>query len=74
MCPTGQACPDEGDACRPLVPLQGACQFGRDGQSIPRATVSGLTLAQINAFLHLLIRLPPRAKALTLQTTTVPSV
>ena len=31
LCPVGRFCPDEGNACRSLLPLGGTCQFGRDG-------------------------------------------
>ncbi|KAJ7592615.1 hypothetical protein C8J56DRAFT_856035 [Mycena floridula] len=32
LCPTGTFCPDEGDGCKPLVPVGGACQLNRDEQ------------------------------------------
>lgn len=30
-CPPGQFCPDEGDACQPLLPVGSLCQLNRDG-------------------------------------------
>lgn len=30
-CPTGQFCPDEGDACQPLLDVGSTCQLNRDG-------------------------------------------
>ncbi|KAN0120711.1 hypothetical protein V8E52_003980 [Russula decolorans] len=38
LCPTGSFCPDEGDACRPLVPVGQPCQFNRDDQCAPSNT------------------------------------
>jgi len=35
LCPLGSFCPDEGDACRPLVAVGGPCQFNRDDQCAP---------------------------------------
>ena len=35
LCPAGSFCPDEGDACRPLVPVGQPCQFNRDDQCAP---------------------------------------
>lgn len=35
MCPSGTFCPDEGSGCRPLVPVEGACQLNRDEQCAP---------------------------------------
>ena len=35
FCPTGSFCPDEGDACRPLVAVGQPCQFNRDEQCTP---------------------------------------
>jgi hypothetical protein len=35
LCPTGSFCPDEGDACRPLVAIGQPCQFNRDEQCTP---------------------------------------
>lgn len=31
-CPSGQFCPDEGDACQPWLPVGSACQLNRDGE------------------------------------------
>lgn len=31
-CPRGQFCPDEEDACQPLLPVGSACQLNRDGE------------------------------------------
>ena len=31
-CPKGQFCPDEGDACQPLLPIGSPCQLNRDGK------------------------------------------
>ncbi|KAG6334245.1 hypothetical protein ID866_4836 [Astraeus odoratus] len=31
-CPTGQFCPDEGDACQPLLTVGSPCQLNRDDQ------------------------------------------
>lgn len=30
-CPQGQFCPDEQDACQPLLPVGSPCQLNRDG-------------------------------------------
>ena len=38
LCPAGSFCPDEGDACRPLVPIGQPCQFNRDDQCVPSNT------------------------------------
>ena len=35
LCPAGSFCPDEGDACRPLVAVGQPCQFNRDEQCAP---------------------------------------
>ncbi len=35
LCPEGSFCPDEGDACRPLVAVGQPCQFNRDDQCAP---------------------------------------
>ncbi|KDQ19217.1 hypothetical protein BOTBODRAFT_27797 [Botryobasidium botryosum FD-172 SS1] len=35
MCHHGEYCPDEEDACRPLVTLGGACQLNRDDECKP---------------------------------------
>jgi hypothetical protein len=35
LCPAGSSCPDEGDACRPLVAFGQPCQFNRDDQCAP---------------------------------------
>ncbi|KAI0052286.1 hypothetical protein FA95DRAFT_1378769 [Auriscalpium vulgare] len=35
MCAAGSFCPDEGDACKPLVAAGNACQFNRDDQCAP---------------------------------------
>ena len=35
LCPAGSSCPDEGDACRPLVAVGQPCQFNRDDQCAP---------------------------------------
>lgn len=32
MCPQGEFCPDEGDACQPVMPLGSPCQLNRDDQ------------------------------------------
>ncbi|KAH0827508.1 hypothetical protein J3R83DRAFT_4221 [Lanmaoa asiatica] len=34
-CPTGQFCPDEGDACQPLLSVGSPCQLNRDDQCGP---------------------------------------
>ncbi|KAF9222537.1 hypothetical protein BS17DRAFT_783008 [Gyrodon lividus] len=34
-CPSGQFCPDEADACQPLLPLGSPCQLNRDDQCEP---------------------------------------
>jgi hypothetical protein len=31
LCARGAFCPDEADACQPLVAVGGACQLNRDG-------------------------------------------
>ena len=41
LCPAGSFCPDEGDACRPLVTVGQPCQFNRDDQCAP-SNISGL--------------------------------
>ena len=41
LCPAGSFCPDEGDACRPLVTVGQSCQFNRDDQCAP-SNISGL--------------------------------
>ncbi|KAI9511827.1 hypothetical protein F5148DRAFT_201581 [Russula earlei] len=41
LCPTGSFCPDEGDACRPLVPVGQPCQFNRDDECAP-SNIPGL--------------------------------
>ena len=41
LCPTESFCPDEGDACRQLVPVGQPCQFNRDDQCAP-SNISGL--------------------------------
>lgn len=33
-CPSGFFCPDEGDACQPLLPVGSPCQFNRDGERL----------------------------------------
>ena len=38
LCPAGSFCPDEGDACRPLVAVGQPCQFNRDDQCAPSNT------------------------------------
>ena len=38
LCPAGSFCPDEGDACHPLVPVGQPCQFNRDDQCAPSNT------------------------------------
>jgi hypothetical protein len=38
LCPAGSFCPDEGDACRPLVPVGQPCQFNRDDECAPPNT------------------------------------
>ena len=35
LCPPRSFCPDEGDACRPLVAVGQPCQFNRDEQCAP---------------------------------------
>lgn len=35
LCPARSFCPDEGDACRPLVAVGQPCQFNRDEQCAP---------------------------------------
>ncbi|KAH9987314.1 hypothetical protein BJV74DRAFT_774147 [Russula compacta] len=35
LCGVGSFCPDEGDACRPLVAVGQPCQFNRDDQCAP---------------------------------------
>lgn len=35
QCPPGQFCPDESDACQPLLPVGSACQLNRDDQCAP---------------------------------------
>lgn len=42
LCPAGSFCPDEGDACRPLVAVGQPCQFNRDDQCAP-SNLPGLT-------------------------------
>lgn len=32
-CPLGSFCPDEEDACQPLLPVGSPCQFNRDGET-----------------------------------------
>ncbi|KAG1867327.1 hypothetical protein F4604DRAFT_1776886 [Suillus subluteus] len=34
-CPAGQFCPDESDACQPLLPVSSPCQLNRDDQCEP---------------------------------------
>jgi len=34
-CPAGQFCPDEADACQPLLPVGSTCQLNRDDQCEP---------------------------------------
>ncbi|GJJ06569.1 hypothetical protein Clacol_000762 [Clathrus columnatus] len=34
-CPPGQFCPDEGDACQPLLPVGSPCQLNRDDECAP---------------------------------------
>lgn len=41
LCPEGSFCPDEGDACRPLVAVGQPCQFNRDDQCAP-SNIPGL--------------------------------
>ncbi|KAH9960885.1 hypothetical protein BC827DRAFT_1260663 [Russula dissimulans] len=41
LCPVGSFCPDEGDACRPLVAVGQPCQFNRDDQCAP-SNIPGL--------------------------------
>ena len=38
LCPAGSFCPDEGDACRLLVPIGRPCQFNRDDQCAPSSS------------------------------------
>ncbi|KAF8591219.1 hypothetical protein K439DRAFT_1381207 [Ramaria rubella] len=38
MCPQGQYCPDEGDACKPLSGIGQSCQLNRDDQCAPPPT------------------------------------
>jgi len=35
LCSSGYFCPDEGDACQPLLPVGSACQLNRDDQCQP---------------------------------------
>jgi len=35
LCQPGQFCPDEGDACQPLLPVGSTCQLNRDDQCQP---------------------------------------
>lgn len=35
MCPQGEFCPDEGDACQPVMPVGSPCQLNRDDQCAP---------------------------------------
>jgi len=35
MCPQGQFCPDEGDACQPLLAVGSQCQLNRDDECAP---------------------------------------
>ncbi|KAG1898016.1 uncharacterized protein F5891DRAFT_956275 [Suillus fuscotomentosus] len=35
LCPPGQFCPDESDACQPWLPVGSACQLNRDDQCQP---------------------------------------
>jgi len=35
LCPKGQFCPDEGDACQTLLPVGSQCQLNRDDQCAP---------------------------------------
>jgi hypothetical protein len=35
MCSHGYFCPDEGDACRPVMPVGSKCQINRDDQCSP---------------------------------------
>lgn len=32
LCPKGQFCPDEGDACQPVLPVGSGCQLNRDDE------------------------------------------
>lgn len=42
-CPDGQFCPDEADACQPLLPVDSACQLNRDGMPDPDSCPPPLT-------------------------------
>jgi len=35
LCPKGQFCPDEGDACQPLIAVGNSCQLNRDDECAP---------------------------------------
>ncbi|KIJ67911.1 hypothetical protein HYDPIDRAFT_173663 [Hydnomerulius pinastri MD-312] len=41
-CPSGQFCPDEGDACQPLLAVGSPCQLNRDDQCEPPPSSSAL--------------------------------
>ncbi|KAF9244915.1 hypothetical protein BU15DRAFT_85758 [Melanogaster broomeanus] len=41
-CPSGQFCPDEGDACQPLLSVGSPCQLNRDDQCEPPPNSSDL--------------------------------
>ncbi|KAH7912394.1 hypothetical protein BJ138DRAFT_1004503 [Hygrophoropsis aurantiaca] len=42
-CPSGQFCPDEGDACQPLLAVGSPCQLNRDDQCAPPPNSQELT-------------------------------
>jgi hypothetical protein len=43
LCPKGQFCPDEGDACQPLLAVGSSCQLNRDGELLKWNNLSETT-------------------------------
>lgn len=43
LCPDGQFCPDEGDACQDLLSVDSACQLNRDDECAPPDNFRDLT-------------------------------
>ena len=48
VCPQGQYCPDEGDACKPWLNLGQPCQLNRDGLSCLSTQKAKLTLRRVS--------------------------
>lgn len=59
-CPSDQFCPDEGDACQPLLAVGSPCQLNRDGECSFHRTSSSSDFSQTNVNLLLMLKSFPK--------------